>query len=70
MTQTDMVLDHLKRNGSITQMEATNEYGCTRLSARIKELREAGHKIDRKMETAPNRYGRKISYARYMMPQE
>lgn len=37
--QKRMLLEHLLKNGSITQMEAVEEYGCYRLSARIYELR-------------------------------
>lgn len=37
--QTMQVLEHLEKHGSITQLEALNEYGISRLSARIWELR-------------------------------
>lgn len=67
MTQNDMILEHLKRGDSITQMEATTLYGCTRLSGRIYDLRHMGHKIKKTMESAVNRYGVTVSYARYML---
>ena len=38
-SQVRLVLEHLISRGSITQMEAVDEYGCYRLSARIYELR-------------------------------
>lgn len=41
-SQVRMVLEHLIRCGSITQMEAVEEYGCYRLSARCKDLRDKG----------------------------
>ncbi len=43
------VLDYLRRHEGISQLVATEEIGTTRLAARIRELRVAGHKIDRKM---------------------
>lgn len=45
MTQTDMVLAHLLKGKPITQLGALAGYGIFRLSARIRELRRAGHPI-------------------------
>jgi len=44
-TQAAKILSHLKAHGSITPRESLDLYGCFRLAARIKELREAGHAI-------------------------
>lgn len=67
MTQNERILRHLRDYGSITQREATEEYGCQRLAARIGELRRAGYQIDRRMESSKNRYGERVSYARYTL---
>jgi hypothetical protein len=53
-SQRDKILNHLKRK-SITPMDALNLYGCFRLAARIKELRELGHTIT---TTMPDGYAR------------
>lgn len=45
LSQNKKILHHLKSNGSITPIEALNEYGCFRLAARIKDLRDEGHNI-------------------------
>ena len=45
MTQNENVLNHMRMYGGITTMEAIQRYGCTRLAARIAELRKAGHDI-------------------------
>jgi len=45
LSQNKQILHHLKSNGSITPIEALNEYGCFRLAARIKDLRDEGHNI-------------------------
>lgn len=49
-----MILSHLKTKGSITSMEAFRTYGITRLSGRIFDLREQGHKITTYKEKAKN----------------
>ena len=45
MSQNHAILSHLKR-GPITPLDALERYGCFRLAARIRDLRDAGHKID------------------------
>ncbi len=67
MTQTDMILMHLREHGSITPLDAMQEYGCMRLGARIWDLRDKGYKIETKMETKKNRFGQSTNYARYIM---
>ena len=44
-SQESIVLNHLKKYKHITTWEAITEYRITRLSARIYDLRQAGHKI-------------------------
>lgn len=67
MTQNDKILNHLRDHGGITSMEAYEMYGCTRLSARIKDLRDDGFVIRSTRETGRNRDGEKVSYARYTL---
>ena len=67
MTQNERILRHLHDFGSITPMEAMKEYSCMRLGARIWELKRAGYQIDRKMEQSKNRYGERVTYARYTL---
>ena len=50
MTQTDMILAHLQAGESITPMEALRAFGCFRLAARIKDIRDAGHDVDMVLE--------------------
>lgn len=44
-SQNARILAHLKNGGRITSLEALNQFGCLRLSARIKDLRDRGHEI-------------------------
>lgn len=66
-THEDRVERYLKDRGSITSWEAIHEFGITRLSAVIYNLRNKRNlKIDTRFETMKNRYGDNISFARYV----
>lgn len=67
MTQNERILRHLQDFGSITALDALKDYGCMRLGARIWDLKRDGHDIRTTFESAQNRYGEKVSYARYTM---
>lgn len=70
MTQNERILHHIETYGSITQLEALQEYGCMRLASRITDLKRKGIKIKRITETSRNRYGEKIRFARYFKETE
>ena len=57
ITQCDRILRHLKDYGSITSLEAVNEYGIMRLASRINDLRAQGIAIVSEVRTGKNRYG-------------
>jgi hypothetical protein len=44
-SQSKLILAHLKKGNAITPIEALNMFGCFRLSARIKDLRDQGISI-------------------------
>lgn len=64
MTQNEMVLGWLKKS-SIGPMQAMRELGVMRLAARIKELRDDGHKIMMEYEYVTDRHGQERRVARY-----
>lgn len=66
-SQHAMILKHLLDFRAITTWEAIKEYGCTRLSAVIYNLRKEGWNIVSKRETRKNRYGNSVSFARYTL---
>ena len=71
MNKTSRVLQYLKENGSITSWEAIQEFGATRLSAIIFNLR---HKynlyiISERIEFT-DRYGYKSSFAKYILKED
>ena len=65
--QTDLILMHMKKYGSITAKEAENEYGCMRLASRINELRRNGVAIVSELVTGKGRHGGNTHYARYRL---
>ena len=65
MTQHTIIIDHMKNRGSITTIEAYEEYGITKLTTRISELRRAGMNIQSQTYSALNRYGKPVTYNRY-----
>ncbi len=66
MTQNEMILAHMKRHGSISPKEASENYGVMRLGARIYDLKKEGHLIMTRNEKSVNRFGDPIHYARYL----
>ena len=44
-SQSDLILEHMKKGLSITPMEALDLCGCWALSSRISDLRREGHGI-------------------------
>lgn len=69
-SQCQLVLRHLRDHGSITSLEAVNEYGIMRLASRISDLKRMGHPIRSEFETRKNRYGEFTNYVRYYLEVE
>ena len=67
ITQCERILRHLKDYGSITSLEAVNEYGIMRLAPRINDLRAEGIAIVSETKTGKNRYGEKTHFAVYRL---
>ena len=66
ITNADRVLSYIREFGSITSLDAFKDLGNTRLSASIFILRKE-YDIKSINETTKNRYGDKVTYARYYM---
>lgn len=62
-----LILEHVKNHGTIHHFEAEELYGCTRLAARIKDLRNRGVAIETKMVKGLNRNGGRTCYAVYKL---
>ena len=66
-SQTKAIKDYLEAGNSITSMEAYDKFGCTRLSARIFDLKKAGYNIQTIMMEGQTRYGTTTRYAKYIL---
>ena len=66
-TQCSKILDYMEQEGSITPLDALREFGCMRLASRITDLKHRGYVISKEMETAKNRDGEPVRYARYRL---
>ena len=65
--QIELIKKHLLKRKSITSWEAIQRYGCTRLSAKIYELRNKGLKIKTDSVTKKNRYCITVTFAKYIL---
>lgn len=67
VSQRETILNHLKKKKSITSWEAFEDFGATRLSAIIFDLRSCGFDIRNVWEEVTNRYGETVRYKRYFL---
>ena len=71
MTQNERVKRHLETFGSITSLEAFTDYGITRLSARMWDLKHKdGLSIGGSRKTARNRFNEPVWYMVYKLEKE
>lgn len=71
MTQCDLVVEYMKRHGSITDTDARDHLHCSRLSGRIDNLKKKGYVIGRQLEDHINALtGHKSHHARYWIIEE
>lgn len=67
ITQCDRILRHLNIYGTITSLEAMQEYGIMRLASRINDLKRKGYNIIGETATGKNRFEERISYKVYKL---
>jgi hypothetical protein len=67
LTQKDRIIRHLNDKGSITALEAHQEYGIMRLTSRISELKDEGYNIRSEFVSAKNRYNEPVSFSKYSL---
>lgn len=67
LTQREKILQYMVAYGAITPIDAMREFGCMRLATRIFELKQAGHNITTTIESAKNKFGDTVHYARYTL---
>lgn len=67
MTQNEMILRHIEKHGSITPLEALQNYGIMRLASRICDLTKQGYEFKRESVEDHNRFGEVVRYTRYSL---
>ena len=65
VSQCDRIVDYIKEEGFITQLEALRELGCFRLASRMCDLKKQGYQVKSEMIKVKNRYGEDVSIAKY-----
>ena len=65
MTQCEKIKKYMELNDGITSMDAIRAFGCTRLSARIADLKKAGCKISAERVTVNHK-----TFVRYHLEEE
>ena len=66
-TQCERILGHLKEGLPITAHRALYGYSCSRLAARIHDLKQLGYQIEKRMVEVPTRDGRVARVAEYAL---
>lgn len=69
-TQAQRVFKYIHDFGSITRAEAMSDIGVANLTAVISDLRKQGYNIETIDVHTENRYGQKITYAKYVLSKE
>lgn len=69
-TQCERLLEHLKLGLPLTAHKALYGYSCLRLAARIHDLKQMGHQIERTMVQVPTRNGGTARVAEYRLCQK
>lgn len=70
MNKTKEILEWLKAGKALTNWIAFREFGVTRLSSIIFNLRERGHLISTEMEDGIDRWGNPVRYGVYRLDKE
>tara|TARA_R110000772_G_C13097575_1_gene419314 strand:+ start:317 stop:535 length:219 start_codon:yes stop_codon:yes gene_type:complete len=67
LTQKERIIRHLKDKGTITSLEAMQEYGIMRLTSRVCELKDQGYLIRSEFVSSTNRYNEAVSFSKYSL---
>jgi hypothetical protein len=66
-TQASRILDYMKQGKTVDRLTALVELGVFELSARIIDLQNAGHLINKTRKQIINRFGEKASVVEYSL---
>lgn len=66
-SQIDRILAVLESGGTLTALDALEDFGCSRLASRITDIKRRGYPVASRMVQRRNRYGRLCLVAEYYM---
>ena len=69
-TQANRLLEHLQQGKPIDRLSALIELGIFELSARIIDLQNAGHSINKTRKQITNRFNEKASVVEYTLAEQ
>lgn len=70
MNQYQRIVRHLEAFGSITSLEAMQEYGIMRLASRVSALKKSGLPVRTEFVRGKNRFEEPTCYARYILEEK
>lgn len=68
--QKEKIIEHIKKNGSITSYEAYMDLGITQLATRISELKEQGYEFETEWITKKKQSGVIVSFKKYYLKEQ
>ena len=69
-TQCELIVDYMKRFGSINPLQALQDIGCFRLASRISDLKKQGYPIISERVHYKTRLGEAKNFNEYRLMEE
>lgn len=69
-SQNDKILEWMRTKGAITQNDARAAFGCTRLAARINDIKKKGYIIEDEYRRYKDENGNPVTYKAYWLGEE
>lgn len=69
-TQNEKILEWMRTKGAITQNDARAAFGCTRLAARINDIKKKGYIIEDEYRRYKDENGNPVTYKAYWLGEE
>ena len=69
-SQNEKILEWMRTKGAITQNDAKAAFGCTRLAARICDIKKKGYRIEGEYRRYKDEDGSPVVYKAYWMAEE
>lgn len=67
INQRQKIINHIRKYGNLTSLEATTKLGITQFATRISELEEMGYEFKKEWESRKNKNGEIKHFKRYYL---